>query len=196
VFQFRQGHPGRYMKPPNPSAVQKKRRSPKLARDSAGAHQFIERLGRLAEGEGLPRTAGRMMGALILSPTPLGIDELANRLKVSRASISTNSRLLQSLSIASLVDRPGSRRDYLRISGDPCSSLLSLGLQRMQSMHGAIQEMRCVLDPSRFDELRTRLRRMERFYTEAIRGVEVVLAEWSAGQQRQGPKSQRNMRRR
>lgn len=111
--------------------------------------RFIEQLGTLAEGEGLPRTAGRMMGLLIMSGAPLGIDQLALSLKVSRASVSTNSRLLQSLGIAQLVREPGNRRDYLQISGCPSSSLLTIGLRRMESMRVAIQEMGLVLKVQR-----------------------------------------------
>lgn len=145
---------------------------------AAQADRFIERLGRIAEGEGLPRIAGRMIGVLILSGTSLGIDDLAAALKISRASVSTNSRLLQSMRVADLVAQPGSRRDFLRISGDPSSSLLGLGLQRMQSMRDAIRDMRFVLTAPGFDELRSRLRRMERFYAAAIVRLEAVLAEW------------------
>jgi len=104
--------------------------------------RFIEQLGRLVESEGLSRTAGRMMGLLIVSRAPWGIDDICTRLKVSRASVSSNSRLLHSLAIAQWVTGPGSRRDYLQIRGDSCISLLTLGIQRMQSMRLAIREMR------------------------------------------------------
>jgi DNA-binding transcriptional regulator GbsR (MarR family) len=146
---------------------------------TAHVDRFIEQLGRLAEGEGLPRTAGRMMGLLIVSGIPLGIDEIAARLQVSRASVSTNSRLLQSLSIAQLVSAPGNRRDYLQISGDPCSSLLALGLQRMQSMHQAVRQMRLATNGAEFKTTRTRLRRMEKFYAGAVRQVQAVLENWN-----------------
>lgn len=140
--------------------------------------RFIEQLGQLAEGEGLPRTAGRMMGLLIVSGAPLGIDELATRLKVSRASVSTNSRLLQSLGIAQLAPEPGTRRDYLQISGDPSSSLLALGLRRMQSMHLTILEMRHALKGSRLRATRARLQRMEKLYDATIGQLQVVLQKW------------------
>jgi hypothetical protein len=140
--------------------------------------RFIEQLGRLAEGEGLPRTAGRMMGVLMICGSPMGIDEFATTLKVSRASISTNSRLLQSLAIAELVSEPGSRRDYLQISGDPCSSLLTLGLQRMHSMRDAVRQMRLALSGAAFGTPRARLKRMERFYELAINQAQSVLSLW------------------
>jgi DNA-binding transcriptional regulator GbsR (MarR family) len=139
---------------------------------------FIEQVGRLVEGEGLPRTAGRMMGLMIVSGTPLGIDEISRRLKVSRASVSTNSRLLQSLAIAQLVSEPGNRRDYLQIRGDSCSSLLTLGVQRMQSMRAAIRKMRLAMRRGQFGTTHARLKRMERFYDTAIEQVHGVLASW------------------
>ena len=148
-----------------------------MAEKSANLHvdRFIEQLGRLAESENLPRTAGRMMGLLILSGRPLDIDGIATRLHVSRASVSTNSRLLQTLGIAQLVRQPENRRDYLQISGDPCSSLLALGLLRMQSMQLAIREMRLALKGVELRISRSRLEGMERLYETAIERVRTVL---------------------
>ena len=140
--------------------------------------RFIEQLGQFAEGEGLPRTAGRMIGLLIISGAALGIDQLAMRLKVSRASVSTNSRLLQSFGIVQLVREPGNRRDYLQISGDPSSSLLALGLRRMESMRGVILEMRLALKGPQLNVIRGRLRRMERLYDATIEQVHGVLRKW------------------
>ncbi|MGH8137586.1 MAG: GbsR/MarR family transcriptional regulator [Steroidobacteraceae bacterium] len=140
--------------------------------------RFIEQLGRLAEGEGLPRTAGRMMGVLMIAGAPRSIADLAARLKVSRASISTNSRLLQSLAIADLISEPGSRRDYLQISGDPCGSLLTLGLGRMQSMCTAVRQMRLAMNGAHLGAPRTRLKRIERLYVLAITQAQAVLETW------------------
>jgi DNA-binding transcriptional regulator GbsR (MarR family) len=146
------------------------------------ADAFVEQCGRLIEVEGLPKTAGRMMGLLMIRDEAMGIDELASELKVSRASISTNSRLLQSLHIADLVSEPGSRRDYLRISGDPCSRLLTLGLHRMQAMRDALRRMSRALNGIQSNNARTRLESMERFYAVAIERVESVLATWGRQQ--------------
>lgn len=140
--------------------------------------RFIEQVGRMAEGEGLPRTAGRMMALLMLEGTALSIDALARRLTVSRASVSTNSRLLVSLEIAERVTLPGDRRDYLQISDDPCSSLLALGVRRLHEMRRAIRDMKFAAGSGSRDPLRGRLTRMERFYNLAIARAESVLATW------------------
>jgi DNA-binding transcriptional regulator GbsR (MarR family) len=150
----------------------------------ARRQEFIERLGRLAEGEGLPRIAGRMMGLLMIAGAPLSIDELADQLEVSRASISTNGRLLESLAIAARTTKAGDRRDYLQIGADPSSSLLSQGLRRLHDMRHAVREMRLAARSSRTAQsTRDRLERMERFYDLAIEGAESVLSSWKADAQ-------------
>jgi predicted transcriptional regulator len=143
--------------------------------------RFVEQLGRLGEGEGLPRTAGRMMGLLMMSDGPMSIDALAEQLKVSRASISTNGRLLESLQIVERETRPGDRRDYLQISGEPCSSLLSVGIRRLKEMRKAVREMRLAAH-DRAPSVRNRLQRMERFYELATTRAESVLAAWKKEQ--------------
>jgi DNA-binding transcriptional regulator GbsR (MarR family) len=146
------------------------------------AGEFIERLGRLAEREGLPRTAGRMMGLLMLHGQPLSIDEIAERLSISRASVSTNGRLLESLEIASRVTHAGDRRDYLQIGPDPCSSLLSLGVRRLKDMRRALHEMRTASQEVRDGRsLRQRLQHMERFYDLVIARAETTLSTWQRG---------------
>jgi len=139
--------------------------------------RFIEHLARIVEGEGLPRIAGRLLGTLMLLDAAVAQEHLARRLRVSRASISTNGRLLESLELLERVSRPGDRRDYLQISGDPCSALLTLGLRLLQNMRGAIREMR--LAPlSQGSRARARLKRMEGFYDVAVDRVAAVLEQW------------------
>jgi DNA-binding transcriptional regulator GbsR (MarR family) len=156
--------------------------------ESSHAQDFIERLGRLAEGEGLPRTAGRMMALLMLDENALSIDDLAGELQVSRASVSTNGRLLESLHIARRVTRPGDRRDYLQITAEPCMSLLSLGLRRLNDMRSAVRDMREASPRTRRGgQVRERLAKVEELYDLAIARAESALEEW----QRQHAKSRK-----
>jgi DNA-binding transcriptional regulator GbsR (MarR family) len=81
--------------------------------------RFIEQLGLLLEEtDRVPRIAGRIFGALMLSPEPLAIDEMAERLAVSRASISIDARRLEQAGLLERVTRKGDRRDYYRIAPD------------------------------------------------------------------------------
>ena len=52
--------------------------------------RFIEGFGLLMQQDGLPRIAGRMLALFIVEGGPFSFSELAEKLQVSRGSISTN----------------------------------------------------------------------------------------------------------
>ena len=79
---------------------------------SPGVSQFVESMGLLMEKYGLPRIGGRIMGLLLLEQRLLSLDDLAELLSVSRASVSTNVRLSETAGMVERVTRPGDRRDY------------------------------------------------------------------------------------
>jgi DNA-binding transcriptional regulator GbsR (MarR family) len=76
-------------------------------------HQFIESLGLHFEDKaGFPRIGGRMLGLLMLAPKPLALGTIAELLKVSPASVSTNIRLFHSKGLVAEIGLPGDRRHY------------------------------------------------------------------------------------
>lgn len=93
--------------------------------------EFVERVGRFFEGDGAPRTSGRMLGLLMLAPGEMSIDEIADRLKVSRASVSTNARSLQSYRVVERVSHMGDRRDFYRVAPDLERTLLRHRMERL-----------------------------------------------------------------
>jgi DNA-binding MarR family transcriptional regulator len=80
--------------------------------------QFVESMGAYFEKYGLPRIGGRMLGLLIIADRPLSLDDLAHTLHVSRASVSTNIRLIVASGFAEAITVPGDRRDYYRYGPD------------------------------------------------------------------------------
>ena len=66
--------------------------SPKQKAMPPAVERFIERLGLASQAEGMPRISGRILAYLMIAGTPCGLDELADGLHVSRASVSTNTR--------------------------------------------------------------------------------------------------------
>lgn len=77
---------------------------------------YIEDFGLYFEQFGLARTAGRMLGwLLICDPPHQTMDELVEVLQVSKSSISTMSRLLIQIGLVSKVSFPGERKDYYRV---------------------------------------------------------------------------------
>jgi biotin operon repressor len=83
---------------------------------SAAMLEAIESMGRYFEQYGLARIGGRLVGLLTLTDQPLTLDAMAAALGVSRASVSTNIRLLVAYGLAELVSFPGDRRDYYRFA--------------------------------------------------------------------------------
>ena len=81
--------------------------------------QFIERVGLYFEQYQLSRIGGRLLGLLLLSDRPLGVEEMATTLGVSRASVSTNIRTSADLGLTERVGLPGDRRDYYRFHEMP-----------------------------------------------------------------------------
>src|SRR5215203_3934677 len=62
------------------------------------------------------------------------LDDVAEQLRVSKGSASSNARLLEQLGIAERVTRAGDRRDYYRISPDISERTLERAVQGIGSM--------------------------------------------------------------
>ena len=93
--------------------------------------RFIEGMGRYFEQFGISRIGGRILGLLMLAEEPLSLDDMATALSVSRASISTNIRLITTSGLAELVTKPGDRRDYYRFTDDAWGHSLYIELKSL-----------------------------------------------------------------
>ena len=74
--------------------------------------EMIEAGGRTAHSFGLSRLFGQLYVLLYLSEEALNLDEIVERLGVSKASVSTCCRQLESWSAVRRVWKKGDRRDY------------------------------------------------------------------------------------
>ncbi len=95
------------------------------------AETFVETLGLHYESAGMPRIAGRLIGLLLMDGGEHSLDALAALLQVSKASISTNARLLEQRGLVERVARPGDRRDYYRIRAHPWDQLFAFVSERI-----------------------------------------------------------------
>lgn len=76
-------------------------------------HRFIESLGLHFENRaGFPRIGGRMLGLLMLASKPMALGTIAELLKVSPASVSTNIRSFHTKGLVEEIGLPGDRRHY------------------------------------------------------------------------------------
>jgi DNA-binding transcriptional regulator GbsR (MarR family) len=140
---------------------------------------FIERMGLALESDGMPRIAGRIFGLLLVSEDSLSLDELAAELGVSKASVSTNARLLEQRGVLERISRPADRRDYYRVPPDLFSQTMAQRLARWERFHTAIAAARISV-PIRSQEVRERLEEFEEAYAYMSRTIREALVEWQA----------------
>jgi DNA-binding transcriptional regulator GbsR (MarR family) len=144
--------------------------------------QFIERMGVALESDGMPRIAGRILGLLLVSEDALSLDELASELGVSKASISTNARLLEQRGVLERISRPADRRDYYRVPPDLFTHTMAQRLARWERFHTAIAAARTNL-PIRSREVLERLREFEEAYAYMARTIREALAHWETSRE-------------
>ena len=76
---------------------------------------FIESAGRTTQSFGLGRIIGQLYALLFFSPDSLSLDDMADELKVSKGSVSTNIRELEKWGAVKKVWIKGSRKDFYEV---------------------------------------------------------------------------------
>lgn len=141
--------------------------------------RFVERMGLVCEKEGMARIAGRILGFLLACDGPFSLDEIAERLQVSKASVSTNARMLEQLGMIERVSEPGDRRDFYRVEADPWERMLSIAQTRWRDMLAIFAETEAAL-PAENDSGRARIRQAEQFHQLLVTESDALLERWRA----------------
>lgn len=93
----------------------------KMPRELAVVHDsMLDGLGQLADYFGFSKVMGQIYAALLLSPEPLSLDDIMERLTISKASVSMNMRTLEHMGMVRQVWLRGKsgRRKYYEASTD------------------------------------------------------------------------------
>ena len=80
--------------------------------------EFIETAGNICRRLGLPRSLGQIYGLLFFSAKPLSLDDIVQRLGISKASASTGTRQLAAWGAVRQVWVQGERRDFFEVVPD------------------------------------------------------------------------------
>lgn len=139
--------------------------------------QFVERMGLICEKEGMPRGAGRIFGLLLVGDRPYSLDELAEKLQASKASVSTNCRMLEQFGMIARASALGDRRDFYRVEGDPWEKMLRVAQSRWREMVNTFAEMRETMPPA-MAVGRRRVETAERFHRLLIEECDRLLDHW------------------
>lgn len=139
---------------------------------------FIEQTGLLLEERGLPRMAGRLLGALLVADPPeQSADELARTLRASRGSISSATQLLERIGFIDRVSKPGERRTYYRNRPGAWLEMTRRGLEQVKE-YRALAERGLALLQSDDPEVRRGLEEMRDFYAFVEAEFPAVFERW------------------
>jgi hypothetical protein len=107
---------------------------------SAEEQRFIESMGLYFERQGVPRIGGRILGLLLLAEEPVALGRIAELLRVSPASVSTNMRQFLAGGMAELASIPGDRRHYYVFSRGGWERRLQLAAASTEALSQLCQQ--------------------------------------------------------
>jgi len=140
--------------------------------------EFVESLGLILQAEGFPRIAGRLLGVFVLHGKPLSFQELSDTLQISRGSVSTNTRLLESLGAVERVTMAGERQDYFRLADNPYERIAAGQVERARQASERLLKGRDALPAD--DETFQRVTELSDFFSSISHACSVVLSEMQA----------------
>jgi DNA-binding transcriptional regulator GbsR (MarR family) len=140
--------------------------------------QFIEQVGLILESEGLPRMAGRLLGFLLIcDPPEQSSAQLVAALSASKASISTNTRLLLHTELVEKVAMPGRRGSWFRVRSNAWEQLMEHQLSAITRFRRLLDEGVSMLSNAA-PERRKRLEETRDFYVFMEREYPQILLHW------------------
>jgi DNA-binding transcriptional regulator GbsR (MarR family) len=142
---------------------------------SAANDSMLDGLGQLADYFGYNRVMGKMYGALLLSPTPMSLDDLMAHLDISKASVSMNMRTLENMGIAHEVWVRGDRRKYYEAEPDFWKILTNvLGSRELREVNQALSVLEASIVNLREAEptMSENDKKLAQLYTERMKRVQ------------------------
>jgi DNA-binding transcriptional regulator GbsR (MarR family) len=138
--------------------------------------QLVERMALICEKEGMPRIGGRILGYLLATDQTVSLDDLAERLQASKASVSTNARMLEQFGMIQRVSVMGDRRDFYRVEDDPWARMLRVAQGRWRDMVNVFGEAAERLpEPAG----RARVESARRFHELLIAECDALIDRWN-----------------
>ena len=137
---------------------------------------FIEQMGMALQHDGMSRTAARILAMLILREDPAGLDEITERLQVSKSGVSTNTRDLERMGVIRRSTKPGDRQYYFAVANDAANRLVENHIARLSQAAEAVQ-MALDTTPKKAKLSRERLSALSYFYGVAIRKTSEIFDE-------------------
>ena len=148
--------------------------------------QFIDRMGFQMERLGAAKTLGRLMGLLLVATRPLSLDELAELLLVSKASVSTNARVCEQAGLVQRVGVPGDRRTHFEILPGAFGRVLEARTSIIDEFKRTAEIGLEAVDPDNA-VAKGRLEEMRDFYAFVAVRLDAMMQEWKTETQQSNP---------
>lgn len=103
--------------------------------------QWVERIATYLAVDGMPPIAGRILGWLMIcDPAEQSAEEIADAIGASRASLTTNLRILTVMGFVSRQTRPGKRTAYFRVDDDAWEGVVRRQVASLRSLDALIAD--------------------------------------------------------
>lgn len=135
---------------------------------------FIEQMGLIAQADGVPPIAGQILGYLVVDGNARTLAEMTEALGISKASASTNARLLEQRGVVRKIARLGRREDAYIYVDEANSQILHNLSRRFLCNAEAIAQSGSNFPDSHADA-RERVARLADFYRRSAE----FLARWA-----------------
>ena len=124
--------------------------------------RFVEAWGAMGALWGINRSVARVHALLMASEKPLSLDEIADRLRISKGNASMSLRELRTFGVVRQVEAPGDRRDFYVTEPDVWTMFFRIIKERkrrefdpaLEAIHGLLAQ------PGAKGEVLGRLRQM------------------------------------
>jgi hypothetical protein len=138
--------------------------------------RFIDDIARLLVPWGVPQTAARLYGYLLLRAEPVSLDQMTTDLQVSKSSASVAARLLEQYMLARRLGERGSKR-VLYEASDDYDNMLNAQNRLLQALADGLRAGVRVAGSGR---ARDRLAEMAEFYLTMREAMETSARQWRA----------------
>ncbi len=138
--------------------------------------RFIEQMGLFAQTEGAPRIAGQILGYLLVEGDPRTLTQMAAELKISKASASTNARLLEMRGMLRRVSPVGQRGDAYQALDMPNTATIRTLAQRHRDLAETIGAIAADF-PASHQAAQARVDQYARFYRDTATFIDAWMDE-------------------
>ncbi|WP_199671966.1 GbsR/MarR family transcriptional regulator [Pseudooceanicola sediminis] len=141
-------------------------------------NRFIETMGMLSQGDGGTRISGQILAYLLTEGEPRTLQQMTTALRISKASASTNARMLELHGLVHRVSHLGSRQDAWETVPDPHYQLLTRLIDRFRRNYLVIEDIAASFPSDRADA-RERVENFNKFYSQSADFFEEWLSHLS-----------------